>query len=107
MIHDFGIVWSERGLLLSGLGNTAILSVLSAVAALLIGFILTPTLMSRRAWLAWTGRGRGGGVDRIYPDAGGDVEAGVALLDGAQVCRRDALRAVFAACLCRLLWLAV
>src|SRR6202035_1326302 len=56
MIHDFGIVWSERGLLLSGLGNTAILSVLSAVAALLIGFILTPALMSKRAWLAWTVR---------------------------------------------------
>src|ERR1700733_9148148 len=53
MIHDFGIVWSERGLLLSGLGNTAILSVLSAVAALLIGFILTPALMSKRAHLAW------------------------------------------------------
>ena len=46
MIHDFGIVWSERSLLLSGLGNTAILSVLSAVTALLIGFILTPALMS-------------------------------------------------------------
>src|ERR1700721_2482638 len=56
MIHDFGIVWSERGLLLSGLGNTAILSVLSAVAALLIGFILTPALMSKRVWLAWTVR---------------------------------------------------
>lgn len=24
MIHDFGIVWSERGLLLSGLANTTI-----------------------------------------------------------------------------------
>src|ERR1700727_4088174 len=56
MIHDFGIVWSERSRLLSGLGNTAILSVLSAVAALLIGFILTPALMSKRAWLAWTVR---------------------------------------------------
>src|ERR1700722_20100654 len=56
MIHYFGIVWSERGLLLSGLGNTAILSLLSAVAALLIGFILTPALMSKRAWLAWAGR---------------------------------------------------
>ena len=42
MIHDFGIVWSERDLLLAGLGNTTILSVLSAVAALLIGFALTP-----------------------------------------------------------------
>ena len=49
MIHDFGIVWSERDLLLSGLGNTTILSVLSAAAALLIGFALTPALMSKRA----------------------------------------------------------
>src|SRR3984885_2084113 len=57
MIHDFGIVWSERGLLLSGLGNTAILSVLSAVAALLLGFVLTPALMSKHAWLAWIVRG--------------------------------------------------
>ena len=32
MIHDFAIVWSERGLLLSGLANTAMLSALSAVA---------------------------------------------------------------------------
>ena len=32
MIRDFGIVWSERGLLLSGLANTTMLSVLSAVA---------------------------------------------------------------------------
>src|SRR5258705_13155270 len=48
MIHDFGIVWSERALLLSGLANTAILSTLAAVAALLLGFILTPALMSKR-----------------------------------------------------------
>ena len=47
MIHDFGIVWSERSLLLSGLGNTTILSILSATAALLLGFILTPALMSK------------------------------------------------------------
>ncbi len=53
MIHDFGIVWGERSLLLSGLANTTILSLLSAVAALLIGFILTPALMSKRPWLAW------------------------------------------------------
>ena len=47
MIHDFGIVWSERGLLLSGLANTAILSALAAVAALLLGFALTPAVMSK------------------------------------------------------------
>jgi polar amino acid transport system permease protein len=57
MIHDFGIVWSERGLLLSGLGNTTILSILSAAAALLIGFALTPALMSKQRLLAWTAHG--------------------------------------------------
>jgi polar amino acid transport system permease protein len=48
MIHDFGIVWNERALLLSGLANTAILSALSAIAALLLGFIVTPALMSKQ-----------------------------------------------------------
>ena len=48
MIRDFGIVWSERSLLLSGLANTAILSTLSAIVALLLGFLLTPALMSKR-----------------------------------------------------------
>ena len=57
MIHDFGIVWSERDLLLSGLGNTTILSVLSAAAALLIGFALTPALMSKQPLLARIARG--------------------------------------------------
>jgi polar amino acid transport system permease protein len=57
MIRDFGIVWSERELLLSGLANTTILSVLSAVAALLIGFVLTPALMARRRWLVLLVRG--------------------------------------------------
>jgi polar amino acid transport system permease protein len=52
MITDFGVVWSERGLLLSGLANTTILSVLSAAAALLLGTLLTPILMSKQRWLA-------------------------------------------------------
>ena len=47
MIHDFGIVWSERALLLSGLANTALLSTLSAAAALVLGFLVTPALMSK------------------------------------------------------------
>ncbi len=47
MIHDFGIVWSERALLLSGLANTALLSALSAAAALVLGFLVTPALMSK------------------------------------------------------------
>ena len=57
MIRDFGIVWSERDLLLSGLGNTTILSVLSAVAALLFGFVLAPALMSKQLWFAGIVRG--------------------------------------------------
>jgi polar amino acid transport system permease protein len=56
MIHDFGIVWSERALLLSGLANTTILSALSAVAALLLGFVLTPALMSGHAAVSGTAR---------------------------------------------------
>src|SRR5258705_8553172 len=56
MIHDFGIVWSERALLLSGLANTAILSTLAAVAALLLGFILTPALMSKRGAVSGAAR---------------------------------------------------
>ena len=47
MIHDFGIVWSERGLLLSGLANTTMLSVLAAIAALMLGFVVTPAMMSK------------------------------------------------------------
>jgi polar amino acid transport system permease protein len=57
MIHDFGIVWSERALLLSGLANTAIISALAAVAALLLGFALTPALMSRHRALSRLVRG--------------------------------------------------
>jgi polar amino acid transport system permease protein len=57
MIRDFGIVWSERDLLLSGLANTTILSVLSAAAALLLGFVLTPMLMSKQRWLGFLARG--------------------------------------------------
>jgi polar amino acid transport system permease protein len=56
MIHDFGVVWSERGLLLSGLANTTILSVLAAIAALLLGIALTPALMARQQSIAVTAR---------------------------------------------------
>jgi polar amino acid transport system permease protein len=38
------------------LGNTTILSVLSAAAALLLGFIVTPALMSKQRRLAWSAR---------------------------------------------------
>jgi polar amino acid transport system permease protein len=60
MIRDFGIVWSERSLLLSGLANTAILSALSAIAALLLGFLVTPALMSKRPVIS--------GVARFFVD---------------------------------------
>jgi polar amino acid transport system permease protein len=57
MIHDFGIVWSERSLLLSGLANTTILSVLAAAAALVLAVVLTPALMARQRVVALTARG--------------------------------------------------
>jgi polar amino acid transport system permease protein len=57
MIHDFGIVWGERSLLLSGLANTALLSVLAGVASLLLGCLLTPVLMSRKPAIARAARG--------------------------------------------------
>jgi polar amino acid transport system permease protein len=60
MIHDFGIVWSERALLLSGLANTAIISALAAIASLLLGFVLTPALMSKRPAIS--------GVARLFVD---------------------------------------
>ncbi len=52
MIHDFLVVWSERSLLLSGLANTTILSLLSAIMALALGIILVPGLMSKRKVIA-------------------------------------------------------
>jgi polar amino acid transport system permease protein len=60
MIRDFGIVWSERSLLLSGLANTAILSTLSAIVALLLGFVLTPALMSKQPVVS--------GITRVFVD---------------------------------------
>lgn len=48
MIHDFAIVWGERHLLLAGLGNTVLLSVLAGVCALVLGALLS-TLLMRKA----------------------------------------------------------
>jgi polar amino acid transport system permease protein len=62
MIHDFGIVWDERALLLSGLANTAMISALAATASLLLGFALTPALMSRQRILS---RAAGAFVDAM------------------------------------------
>jgi polar amino acid transport system permease protein len=56
MIHDFSIVWSERTLLLSGLANTAILSTLAAVAALMLGFVMTPAVMSKHRIISGAAR---------------------------------------------------
>lgn len=44
MIDGFGIVWSERGLLLSGLANTVVLSLLSGVCAFVLGALLSMLL---------------------------------------------------------------
>jgi polar amino acid transport system permease protein len=56
VIHDFGIVWDQRGLLMSGLANTALLSVIAAVVSLLLGSALTPAMMSRRRVVAGAAR---------------------------------------------------
>jgi polar amino acid transport system permease protein len=52
MTNDFLTVWSERGLLLSGLGNTVILSLLAALAGLALGALLAMPLMSAKPWLS-------------------------------------------------------
>jgi polar amino acid transport system permease protein len=48
MSHDFGVVWGERGLLLSGLVNTIVLSVLAGLCALALGALLSTVLMRRQ-----------------------------------------------------------
>lgn len=52
MMKDFATVWSERGLLLSGLGNTVLLSLLAALAGLTLGALLSTLLMSQKRGLA-------------------------------------------------------
>jgi polar amino acid transport system permease protein len=52
MMRDFATVWSERGLLLSGLGNTVLLSVLAGLVALFLGALLSTLLMSPRRMLS-------------------------------------------------------
>jgi polar amino acid transport system permease protein len=47
-MNDFITVWSERGLLLSGLGNTVLLSLLAALASLVLGALFSTLLMSER-----------------------------------------------------------
>jgi polar amino acid transport system permease protein len=52
MIHDFATIWSQRADVLSGLLNTVILLVSSALASLVLGALLTPLLMSKRKPIA-------------------------------------------------------
>lgn len=52
MMADFATVWSERGLLFSGLGNTVLLSLLAALAGLALGALLSMLLMSPKKALA-------------------------------------------------------
>lgn len=47
MIDGFAIVWAERALLFSGLANTVVLSLLAALASLLLGALLSTLLMHR------------------------------------------------------------
>ena len=46
MISGFGVVWAERGLLLSGLANTVVLSLLAGLCSLMLGALLS-TLLTR------------------------------------------------------------
>jgi polar amino acid transport system permease protein len=52
MMNDFATVWSERGLLLSGLANTVLLSLLAALAGLVLGAGLSMLLMSPKKALS-------------------------------------------------------
>ncbi|MGE8165389.1 amino acid ABC transporter permease [Paraburkholderia sp. NPDC080076] len=46
MINNFLIIWQQRDIVLAGLLNTVILLVISGVASLVLGALLTPLLMS-------------------------------------------------------------
>jgi len=48
MIHGFAIVWAERGLMLSGLANTVLLSALAGLCALVLGALLSTLLIRPR-----------------------------------------------------------
>jgi len=56
VIHDFGIVWLERKLLLAGLGNTVLLSLLAGVCALALGALLSTLLVHRARSIALPAR---------------------------------------------------
>jgi polar amino acid transport system permease protein len=48
-MHDFVVVWSERALLLRGLGNTILLSLAASVAAFALGALVALVLMSSKS----------------------------------------------------------
>jgi polar amino acid transport system permease protein len=61
MINDFGVVWSERSLLLSGLATTLVLTTLAAIGSAVLGSFLA-ACMTRKAGLL-------SAATRIYVDA--------------------------------------
>lgn len=52
MIRDFAVVWGERSLLLSGFGNTLLLSVIAGLCALPLGALLSMLLVRKTTPLA-------------------------------------------------------
>jgi polar amino acid transport system permease protein len=48
-MHDFLVVWSERALLLKGLGNTIVLSLAATIAALVLGALGALVLMTTKS----------------------------------------------------------
>jgi polar amino acid transport system permease protein len=54
-MSDFLIIWQQRGDVLEGLLGTLALLAVSAVMSLVLGTLLTPVLMSRRAGIARIG----------------------------------------------------
>jgi polar amino acid transport system permease protein len=56
MISGFAIVWSERSLMLSGLANTVVLSVLAGLCSLLLGALLSTQLTRPRGVLMQAAR---------------------------------------------------
>lgn len=56
MISEFGIVWSERSLMLSGLGNTVLLSMLAGLCSLVLGALLSILLTRNRGVLMRSAR---------------------------------------------------
>lgn len=56
MIEGFGIVWSERGLLLDGLTTTVVISVIAALLALVLGALLAAALGAPQRGLARAAR---------------------------------------------------